>query len=302
MSMCQLYGGIEAGGTKFVCAVGTGPDDLKDEVRFPTTTPEETIGKAVEYFQRYSGELAKVGIAAFGPLCLDMNAPEYGHITSTPKPGWQNTDIRGMVHRALGIPVAIDTDVNGAALAEHLWGAGRGVDNLVYLTVGTGIGGGGLVNGQLIHGLVHPEMGHIRVPHNTMWDSFEGCCPYHGDCLEGLASGKAVELRWGEPGENLPSDHPAWELEAEYLGYGLNNIICTLSPERILIGGGILKTPDLIESIRDMVGALLEGYIDAPSITQDIERYIVLPGLGDRAGVLGAIALAKSFDAPSKKE
>ncbi len=159
-----------------------------------------------------------------------------------------------------------------------------------------------MANGRLVHGLVHPEMGHLRIPHNTMWDSFEGCCPFHDDCLEGLASGKAIELRWGERGENLPPDHPAWELEAEYLGYGLNNIICTLSPERIILGGGIMKTPELIEGVRDMVVSLLEGYVDSPSITQDIERYILLPGLGDRSGVLGAIALAKMFDEAAEKE
>ncbi len=300
--MSNVYGGIEAGGTKFVCAVGTGPDDLTDEVRFPTTTPEETISRAVGYFSRYAKDLAAVGIASFGPVCLDRKSPDYGFITSTPKPGWQQTDIRGRLASALGVPVTIDTDVNGAALAEHLWGAGRDVDNLVYLTVGTGIGGGAMANGRLVHGLVHPEMGHLRIPHNTMWDSFEGCCPFHDDCLEGLASGKAIELRWGERGENLPPDHPAWELEAEYLGYGLNNIICTLSPERIILGGGIMKTPELIEGVRDMVVSLLEGYVDSPSITQDIERYILLPGLGDRSGVLGAIALAAEFDEAAKKE
>jgi len=291
--MSKLYGGIEAGGTKFVCAVGTSPDDLKDEVRFPTTTPKETIGKAIEYFKRYSGELEAVGIAAFGPLCLDRNSPEYGYITSTPKPGWQQTDICGTVNRALGVPVTLDTDVNGAVLSEHLWGAGTGMDTLVYITVGTGIGGGGMVNGELVHGLVHPEMGHIRIPHNLEKDPFKGCCPFHGDCLEGLASGKAVELRWKTRGEKLPPEHPAWDIEAEYLACGISNFVCTLSPQRIIIGGGILKNPGLIQKIREKVVTLLNGYIDSPSITQDIENYIVLPGLGDRSGVLGAIALAE---------
>jgi len=192
--MEKVYGGIEAGGTKFVCIIATGPDDLRAEIVFPTTTPDETIKQAVGFFNSYSGTdpLAAVGVASFGPLNLDSNSPEYGYITKTPKSGWENTDILGMVKSALGLPVAIDTDVNGAALAEYLWGVGKGIDNLVYITVGTGIGGGGMVNGELIHGLVHPEMGHVRVPHDREKDPFEGCCPYHGDCLEGLASGKAV--------------------------------------------------------------------------------------------------------------
>ncbi|MBN2238472.1 MAG: ROK family protein [Dehalococcoidales bacterium] len=292
----KILGGIEAGGTKFVCAVGTGPDDIVGETRFPTTTPGETIGKAIEFFSEYSNRLTAVGISSFGPISVDKTSPHYGYITSTPKPGWQMTDITGMVKAGLGIPATIDTDVNGAVLAEHLWGAGQDTDNLVYLTVGTGIGGGGMVNGRLIHGLVHPEMGHIRIPHDYDRDPFTGCCPYHGDCLEGLASGKAVELRWNKRGEELPPDHPAWELEAEYLAYGLNNIICTLSPQRIIIGGGLMGIPGLLPKVREKVVALLAGYVDSPAITEEIDSYLVTPGLGERSGVLGAIALAKMAD------
>ena len=190
--------------------------------------------------------------------------------------------------------MAIDTDVNGAALAEYLWGAGKGIDSLIYMTIGTGIGGGGMVNGGLIHGLVHPEMGHIRIPHDREKDPFEGCCPYHGDCLEGLASGKAVEVRWGTPAEELPEDHPAWELEAHYLALGIGNIICTLSPGRIIAGGGLMKNPSLLPKIREKTREYLNGYIDSPKVTDDIENYIVTPGLGDYSGVLGAIALART--------
>ncbi|MFC2010012.1 ROK family protein [Chloroflexota bacterium] len=292
--MERLYGGIEAGGTKFVCAVGTGPDDIRLRTQFPTTTPDETIGKAIDFFRKSAKiqPLAGIGIASFGPVNLDRNSPDYGYITHTPKPGWSNTDFVETVNSALNIPVAFDTDVNGAALGEHLWGAAQGLNTFIYLTVGTGIGGGGMVNGELIHGLVHPEMGHVRIPHNRQSDPFEGCCPYHGDCLEGLACGKAMELRWGTPCEDLPADHPAWEMEAHYLALGLNNFICTLSPQRIIIGGGLMKHPSLLTIVRQNVIDLLNGYINSPQITENIEEYIISPSLGDLSGVLGAIGLA----------
>lgn len=293
--MEKVYGGIEAGGTKFVCVIGTGPDDIRAETVFPTTTPEETIGEAVDFFNGYSGTdpLLAIGIASFGPLNLDSSTPEYGYITRTPKPGWEHTNMLGIVKSALDLPVSIDTDVNGAALAEYLWGAGKGTDSLVYITIGTGIGGGGMVNGGLMHGLVHPEMGHIRIPHDFEKDPFRGCCPYHGDCLEGLASGKAVELRWGKRGEELPEDHPAWELEARYLALGISNIICTLSPARIITGGGLMKNLSLITKVRAKTAEYLNGYINSTCVMDDIDNYIVLPKLGDFSGVLGAIALAR---------
>ncbi len=292
--MEKVYGGIEAGGTKFVCVIGTGPNDIRAETVFPTTTPDETIHQAVGFFNGHSdtNSLSAVGIASFGPLNLNPNSPEYGYITKTPKQGWAHTNLVGKVKSALNLPVAIDTDVNGAALAESLWGAGKGIDNLVYLTVGTGIGGGGMVNGGLIHGLVHPEMGHLRISHDREQDPFEGCCPYHGDCLEGLASGNAVELRWGTSAKELPEDHPAWELEAHYLALGIANIICTLSPGRIIIGGGLMKNSSLLPKIREKTVEYLNRYIDSPRITEEIENYIVFPRLGDYSGVLGAIALA----------
>ncbi len=294
--MEKVYGGIEAGGTKFICVVGTGPDDIRAETMFPTTTPDETIVRAIDFFNGYSGLdlLSAVGIASFGPVNLDPDSLEYGYITQTPKPGWKHTDILGMVKSALNIPVAIDTDVNGAALAEYLWGAGKGTENLFYITIGTGIGGGGMVNGGLIHGLVHPEMGHLRIPHDLEKDPFEGCCPYHGDCLEGLASGKAVELRWGKVAKELPEDHPAWELEAHYLALGISNVICTLSPGRIITGGGLMKNSSLLSKVREKTVEYLNGYIDSPRITDDIENYLVTSELGDYSGVLGAIAIART--------
>lgn len=290
--MSNLYGGIEAGGTKFVCAVGTGPDDLRAETQFPTTTPAETIGRAIAFFQEQPEPVAAIGIGSFGPIDSDSASPTFGYIINTPKVDWANLDFAGMIRRALGIPVSFDTDVNVAALGEHRWGAARGLDSFIYLTVGTGIGGGGMINGELMHGLIHPEMGHIRIPHDWKADPYPGFCPYHGDCLEGLAAAPAVELRWGRSPETLPADHPAWTLEAHYLAMGLNNFICTLSPQRIIIGGGLMEQSHLLPLVRVKVQELLNGYVQALQILEEIDNYIVLPGLGKRSGVLGAIALA----------
>lgn len=293
--MSVLYGGIEAGGTKFVCAVGTGPDDLRAEVRFPTTTPAATIGRAIAFFreQQRSARLAAVGVGSFGPLDPDPDSPTFGRIASTPKPGWDQTDVAGMVRRALDVPVGFDTDVNAAALGEYRWGAAQGLDTFIYLTIGTGIGGGGMVNGRLMHGLVHPEMGHIRIPHDREVDPFDGACPYHGDCLEGLAAGPALEQRWGQPPQALPEDHPAWTLEAHYLALALTNYICVLSPQRIVMGGGVMEQRQLFPLVRREVQDLLNGYVQAPEVLDRIDEYVVPPALGERAGVLGAIALAQ---------
>lgn len=291
-----MVGGIEAGGTKFVCALGTGPDDLRAETRFPTTTPDETLGRAVRFFierQRLLGPLASVGIGSFGPIDLRSGSPRYGYITTTPKPGWADTDIVGVIRSALDIPVAFDTDVNAAAFGEWRWGAAQGLDTFIYLTVGTGIGGGGWASGRPLHGLIHPEMGHIRIPRDRDRDPYTGSCPYHGDCLEGLATGPAIEARWGMPADRLPADHPAWALEAEYLALGLVNYICTLSPERIVMGGGVMQRRELFPLIRSRVRWLLNGYIQAPEIVRDVDEYVVPAELGSKSGVLGAIALAQ---------
>jgi fructokinase len=291
----QLFGGIEAGGTKFVCAVGTGPDDVRAETRFPTTTPQETIGQAIAFFaeQAKKEPLAAIGIASFGPVDPNPATPTFGYITTTPKPGWANTDLAGEIGRALGVPIGFDTDVNGAALGEQRWGAAQGLDTFIYLTIGTGLGGGGMVNGRLMHGLIHPEMGHVRLPHDWAADPFAGACPYHGDCLEGMAAGPALEKRWGQRAETLPADHPAWALEAHYLALGLVNFICTLSPQRIIMGGGVMEQPQLFPLIRRKTQELLNGYVQSPEILERIGQYIVPPSLGNRAGVLGAIALAE---------
>jgi len=292
--MRTLYGGIEAGGTKFVCAVGTGPDDLQAETEFPTTTPVETLGRAIRFLQEQHERepLAAVGIGSFGPLDPDPASVTFGYITTTPKPGWANTDFAGTIKRALGIAASIDTDVNVAALGEHRWGAAQGLNSFIYLTVGTGIGGGGMVSGQLMHGLIHPEMGHIRIPHDWSTDPYAGSCPYHGDCLEGLAGAPALELRWGQSPDTLPASHPAWALEAYYLAVGLGNFICTLSPQRIIMGGGIMEQHQLLPLVRKNVREVLGGYIQTPQVLEEIDDYIVLPSLGRRSGVLGAIALA----------
>jgi fructokinase len=287
-----VYGGIECGGTKFVCAIGTETGDLLMRTEFPTTTPTETIGRALEFFRSQPRAPAGIGIGSFGPVDLKPDSPKYGYITATPKSGWRDTDVAGTVCRATGLPVAFDTDVNAAALGEARWGAAQGLDTFLYLTIGTGLGGGGMVNGQLLHGLVHPEMGHIRVPHDQVADPFPGCCPFHGDCLEGLVSGPALEGRWGQRGETLPPEHPAWDLEAQYIALGLTSLICTLSPQRIIVGGGVMHQVRLFQDVRAKVLAMLNGYIQAPEILDRMGEYIVPPALGESAGVLGAIALA----------
>jgi fructokinase len=276
------YGGLEAGGTKFVCAAGAGPEPVA-ETRITTTTPAETLGHVLAFFRAHA-PLTALGIASFGPVDLDPRSPTYGYITTTPKPGWAQTDVVGPLRAALGVPIAFDTDVNAAALAEHRWGAGRNVGSVVYVTVGTGIGGGAVVNGRPVHGLVHPEMGHVRVPHDRTADPFAGACPHHGDCWEGLAAAPALAARWGRPAESLPDDHPAWPMEARYLALGLVNVILTLSPERVVLGGGVMARPGLLDRVRGSVSDLLGGYVRAADI--------VAPALGERSGVLGALALA----------
>jgi fructokinase len=272
----RLLAGIEAGGTKFVCGVGTGPDDVVRE-EFPTTTPEETLGRVSEFLRRF--EVESLGIGCFGPVDLKR-----GRITSTPKVAWRGVEVVRMLREATRIErIAFDTDVNAAAFGEYRWGAGRGMETFLYLTVGTGIGGGAMVNGRLLHGLTHTEMGHIRMPHDWKRDPYAGDCFAHGDCFEGLASGHAMEMRWGVKAENLADGHPAWELETHYLGMGIASLICALSPEKVIVGGGVMKRAGF-EAVRAAVRAAVNGYLEIPEI--------VPPKLGGNAGVLGAIALA----------
>jgi fructokinase len=289
------FGGIEAGGTKWVCGTGNGGVDVLELETFPTTTPQETISRAARFF-RGAGLPACLGVGSFGPIDVHRESPTWGQITTTPKPGWAHTNLIASIRAALEIPVAFDTDVNAAALAESQWGAARALDTFSYITVGTGIGGGAIVNGRLLHGLLHPELGHMRIPHDRGRDPFDGVCPYHGDCLEGLASGEAIRQRWGRPAEELSGNAVVWELEGEYLALGLMNIICTVSPQRIVLGGGVMKHPSLLPLVRRRLQELLAGYFNAPALTcpEAIERYIVPPGLGDRAGVIGAIELART--------
>jgi len=293
-----LCGAVEAGGTKFVCLIGTGPGDMREQARFSTLSPEVTLRETLDFFRNAAarhGQLDAIGIASFGPIDLRLDSPTYGYITSTPKPGWANVDIAGTIRDALAVPVGFDTDVNAAALAEWRWGSAQGLDTFIYLTIGTGIGGGGLVNGRLLHGLVHPEMGHVRIPHDLDEDPFAGVCPFHGDCLEGLASGPAMNARWLQPAEQLPDDHPGWALEARYLALALVNFICALSPERIVIGGGVMSKTLLYPLIRSQVLALVNNYVRAPQLLEGIDNYIVPPWLGGYAGVLGALALAQQL-------
>ena len=288
-----MFGAIEAGGTKFVCAVGTGPEDIKT-IQIPTTNPEETVGNAVGFFRKAKAPIQAIGIGSFGPIDLHLESPAFGTITSTPKPGWRNYNIAGAMAARLGIPVGFDTDVNAAAIGERRWGAAVGMLDFVYLTVGTGIGGGAVVGGNVLHGMVHPEMGHIRIPHDRGRDPFAGICPFHGDCLEGLASGPAIQARWGIVPDNLPEGHEAWALEAHYLALGLVSWICTLSPRRIIMGGGVMQQRHLLPMIRRELLELLNGYIQSRDLIDNIDDYVVRPKLGNLSGILGGLVLAEA--------
>jgi len=299
-------GGIEAGGTKFVCAVGSGPEDVcqpGNRAVFPTgDDPAALLVQVTTWFlaqQAERGEpIAALGVASFGPVDLNPSSPTYGYITSTPKPGWGDTDLLGPLRTALGsdLPIGFDTDVNGAALGERTWGGAIGLDDFLYITIGTGIGAGGMARGQLLHGLVHPEIGHLRLP-RVPGDTFPGVCPYHGDCWEGLCSGPAIERRAGISASDLSPDHPAWDLVTHSVGDAIANLICTLSPRRILLGGSVRKAGQLGEAaffakVRARVRESLNGYVVSPALTEaGIESYVVPPALGDDAGVCGALAL-----------
>ncbi len=289
--MSELYGGVETGGTWCVCAVGRGPEELDALEEFPTGAPEATIERICDFFRR-APSVAAIGIGAFGPVDLRRDSPTWGAITTTPKTAWRDAALGPAVRDAVGVPVAFDTDVNAAAVGEHRWGAGRGVASLLYLTVGTGIGGGLAIDGRPWHGLVHPEVGHLRIPHDG---SFAGVCPSHGDCLEGLAGGAALAARWNAAPDELPDDHEAWEIEAEQLALGILAMVMVASPERIVAGGGVLERSGLLGRIRRRLPELNAGYLPAPELGDGIDTYLVPPGLGDRAGVLGAIALAEDL-------
>jgi fructokinase len=290
-----LLGGIEGGGTKYNCILAYSPDQIVAEERIPTTTPAETLSRVIHFFKQNSRQpFSALGLANFGPLDLDPGSPTYGYLKTTPKKNWSDTDLLTPFRQAFGLPVVLDTDVNGAAYAEFLWGAAQGLDTFMYITIGTGIGGGVMANGRLLHGQTHPETGHILIPHDRQRDPYRGFCPFHQDCFEGLASGPAIQDRWGQPGETLPEDHPAWQLEAQYIAEAVMNYILVLSPQRVILGGGVMRASWLLPLIHQRVRKLMAGYLVHPNLTDHLQQYIVLPKLGGRAGVLGALGLAQS--------
>jgi fructokinase len=295
MSDC-VFGGIKVGGTHFNYIIASSPKHILFETSFPTTTPEETVEKVVLFFAehiKHGVEIYSIGPGSFGPLNLTPESPTYGSITNTPKPGGPNIPILKMISEKLTVPVSIDTDVNCAALGEGLWGEAQRLTDFLNITVGTGIGGGLIINGKPLHGMVHLELGYILILHDKIKDPFPGICPFHGDCLEGLASGLPLKARWKKPAEDLPVDHPAWELEAEYLAAALHNFICTISPQRIILGGGVMQQMYMFSKIHPRVLEKLNDYASTPFLKNHLENFIVPPGLGQRSSVLGAIALAK---------
>ena len=287
----MFFGTLEAGGTKMVLSVGNENNELLAQTSIPTEAPDKTIPAMIDWF-RDKG-IVSLGIGTFGPVDLKKESPTYGWITKTPKPGWCNTPLLPPMRDALGVPALIDTDVNAAALAEWKLGAARGLNSCLYVTVGTGIGAGLVIEGNLVHGLVHPEMGHILLRQEAEDPTPVGFCPYHQGCLEGLASGPAIEKRWGKKGYELPPDHEAWTLEASYLAQMCMNAVCAFSPEKIILGGGVMQQKHLIPLIRQKTKALLNGYIHVREITEQIDSYIVEPGLGTKSGATGALLLAK---------
>ncbi len=291
----RLFGGLEAGGTKFVCVVGTGPDDIVDTLRIEVGDPDDTLAAALGFFRATIAggrSLDAIGIGSFGPVELRVGHPEYGTITTTPKPGWSGTDVLGPFSSAFGLPVGFDTDVNAAALAEGRWGAARGLASFVYLTLGTGVGGGAVIDGRVVHGLVHPEMGHMAVPRHPS-DAFAGNCPFHGDCLEGMASGPAVAARFGRRAEQLDGADrsAAAELVGFYLAAGVRSITYALAPERIVVGGGLSALPGVLVAARAELKRQLHGYPGLPE--HDADDFLVPALLGGRAGPAGTLILAE---------
>ena len=281
---------VEAGGTKFICGLGNEKGEIIDKINIPTTTPEETMSKVIEYFKDKKFDV--MGVGSFGPIDPVKSSETYGYITKTPKPYWSDYNIIGELKKHFNVPMEFDTDVNGAALAEAWWGAGKGLKNIIYITVGTGIGAGAVVNGIMLQGMTHPEMGHIFLKKHPD-DKFQGRCPFHKDCLEGMAAGPAIEDRWGKKGQEMANDDRVWEMEAYYLAQALVNYILILSPQKIIMGGGVMKQQQLFPLIRKYVQGFLNNYVYKREILEKIDEYIVYPGLGDEAGFKGSIALGK---------
>lgn len=286
----MILGALEAGGTKMVCGIGDEHGRIGERASFPTTTPEETMEAVLGFFR--GRHIDALGVGSFGPVELNRNSPAYGSITTTPKPHWSGFNLLRALGDELRVPVGFDTDVNAAALGESVWGAAAGLDSCLYMTVGTGIGAGAVVEGKLLHGLLHPEMGHIPVRRHPD-DRYEGKCPYHRDCFEGMAAGPAIEARWGRKGVELEGETRVWEIEAYYLAQAVASFIYILSPKKIVIGGGVMHQLQLFPLVRRQTLELLNGYVQRDDITRDIDSYIVPPGLGDNAGLSGSLLLAK---------
>ncbi|QTH41136.1 ROK family protein [Cohnella sp. LGH] len=285
----MLIGAVEAGGTKFVCGIGNEQGEVLDRISFPTEQPEKTLAQVKAYFQ--DKQVEAIGIGSFGPINIDRTSPQYGYVTTTPKPGWSNYPVLPELKKVFEVPIGWDTDVNAAALGEATWGAAKGLDSCLYYTIGTGVGVGVYAEGKMVHGLVHPEGGHVLTRRHPD-DTYEGKCPYHGDCLEGMAAGPALEARWKVKGHELPVDHPAWEMEAFYIGQALVSAILLLSPKKIILGGGVMHQKQLFPLIHEQVRSGLKGYVASSALDADgIVDYIVAPGLGDNAGLCGSIAL-----------
>lgn len=302
MTERSVLAGVESGGTKFVCGLADRRLNTLATATIPTRTPAETLDDVVAFFRTNAaaGSIAALGISCFGPVDVNEQSPTYGQILATPKPGWSGVPIRQMLADRLHIShIGIHTDVTGAALAEHFRGAAQGLRSSAYVTVGTGIGAGFIQDGQPLRTMLHPEFGHIRIPHDRALDPFDGCCPFHGDCFEGLASGPAIEQRWKQRPSDLTNDHPAWALEAEYIAAGLVNMIYTACPQRIVVGGGIGLRLDRT-SMTSRIRRLLGDYLELPELTDRINDYIVAPALGDHAGLIGAFVLAEQALAASR--
>lgn len=285
----MIFGALEAGGTKMVCALGKEDGTVLEQISIPTTTPEETIPQIIEYFK--NKEIVSLGIGAFGPVDVNKSSDKYGYILDTPKTAWKYYDLLGNIQRELQVPIGIDTDVNGSCLGEVTFGTSKGMDSVVYLTIGTGVGMGASINGQLLHGMLHPEAGHIILKQHPE-DNYNGKCPYHGTCLEGLAAGPAIEDRWGKKAIELKDNEKVWELEAYYIAQALVNYILTLAPRRIILGGGVMHQAQLFPLVRKEVEKLLNGYLNTKELN-DMDNYIIPASLNDDQGIMGCIQLAK---------
>ncbi|SDA56980.1 fructokinase [Butyrivibrio sp. INlla18] len=282
------FGALEAGGTKMIVAIGDENGKILERASFPTKTPEETMPQMIDFFK--DKEIESLGIACFGPIDLNKDSKTYGYITSTPKLAWKNYDIVGAFKKALNVPVGFDTDVNGSLLGEITWGCAKDKTDALYLTIGTGIGGGVMTNGKLLHGMLHPELGHIRLA-KVSGDDYAGKCPYHGTCFEGLAAGPAIEERWGKKAVELADRDEVWELESEYIAQALSSFILTLSPQIIILGGGVMHQMQLFPLIREKVVKQLNGYLNTKEL-ENMDKYIVPASLNDDQGIMGAVKLA----------